>query len=83
MKTCLAPHAIFAYSQICATEQDLGNLQKILNARALSFHLRKVVRILDQDSAARMQQNFDLDILLRAFTLAVQAFASAAWQERV
>ncbi|MGE3723936.1 MAG: NAD-binding protein [Candidatus Sericytochromatia bacterium] len=67
-----------AQTILCASTQDMVNLEMALNARQLNPHLRIVVRVYDRDFAEQMHRYFGLDVVLSSSAIAAQAFADAA-----
>jgi voltage-gated potassium channel Kch len=63
---------------ICATDNDMRNLEVALNARSLNPSIRTVVRVYDRDFADQMQQNFHIEAALSSSAIASRAFAEAA-----
>lgn len=66
---------------ICATDQDMINLEIALNARALNPAIRIVLRIYDHDFAKYMRNHFGFDIALSSSAIAATAFAEAALEK--
>lgn len=63
---------------ICATDNDMRNLEIALNARSLNPDIRIVVRVYDRDFAEQMQRNFRVEAALSSSAIASRAFAMAA-----
>jgi Trk K+ transport system NAD-binding subunit len=62
---------------ICATDDDLANLNIALDARRLKPHIRVVMRLFDDDLVARTREAFDVDAFSTS-ALAAPAMAVAA-----
>jgi voltage-gated potassium channel Kch len=67
---------------ICATDNDMRNLEVALNARSLNPDIRIVVRVYDRDFADQMQRNFRVEAALSSSAIASHAFAAAAFEIR-
>lgn len=67
-----------AKSVICATDDDMKNLETGLNARALNKSIRVVLRIFDREFAEKLEKYFDIHVALSSSHMASPAFASAA-----
>jgi voltage-gated potassium channel Kch len=63
---------------ICATDNDMRNLEVALNARSLNPSIRIVVRVYDRDFADQMQRNFRIEAALSSSAIASNTFAAAA-----
>ena len=63
---------------ICATDNDMRNLEIALNARSHNPGIRSVVRVYDRDFADQMQRNFHIEAALSSSAIASHAFADAA-----
>ena len=63
---------------IAATDKDLVNIEAALNARSVNEDIRVVLRIFDQNLAAKLQDGMDIDVALSTSALAAPAFAMAA-----
>ena len=59
-----------AKSIICATDDDLANLELALDARQLKPRIRVVLRMFDQELASKVRDSFGIDL---AFSTAAQA----------
>ncbi|PIQ29165.1 hypothetical protein COW36_17760 [bacterium (Candidatus Blackallbacteria) CG17_big_fil_post_rev_8_21_14_2_50_48_46] len=70
-----------ARTLICATHQDLVNIEIALNARALNPAIRIVVRIYERDFAEHMREHFGIDVALSSSALASHAFAREAMKD--
>jgi Trk K+ transport system NAD-binding subunit len=67
-----------ARAVVCATNDDLVNLESALNARAVRPDIRVVVRVFDPDFALRVQKGFGIRFTRSVSHLAAPAFAAAA-----
>ena len=63
---------------ICATDNDMRNLEIGLNARGLNPGIRVVLRTFDKEFAARVEKHFGIDVALSSSAIAAPAFSSAA-----
>lgn len=63
---------------VVATSEDLINLEIALTAREANPRARIVVRLFDEEFAARVRSTFDVDYVLSPAALAAPAFAAAA-----
>ncbi len=63
---------------ICATDNDMRNLEVALNARSLNPAIRIVVRVYDRDFADQMQRNFRIEAALSSSAIASNTFAASA-----
>jgi Trk K+ transport system NAD-binding subunit len=63
---------------VVATSEDLLNLEIALTAREANPRVRIVVRLFDEEFAARVRSTFDVDYVLSPAALAAPAFAAAA-----
>lgn len=59
-----------AKSIICATDNDLVNLETALDARKIKPDIRVVLRMFDQEMASKVREAFDISL---AFSTAAQA----------
>jgi voltage-gated potassium channel Kch len=66
---------------ICATDNDMRNLEVALNARSLNPSIRIVVRVYDRDFADQMQRNFRIEAALSSSAIASNTFAEAALEQ--
>lgn len=71
-----------AQTILCASTQDMENLEMALNARQLNPQIRIVVRVYDRDFAEQMRSYFGLDVVLSSSAIAAQAFAEAALNQK-
>ncbi|KWT74917.1 potassium channel family protein [Candidatus Magnetominusculus xianensis] len=67
-----------AKSIICATDDDMKNLEIGLNARAVKSHMRVVLRIFDSEFAQMIQKHFNIHVALSSAAIAAPTFASAS-----
>lgn len=72
-----------AESVIAATNHDLVNIEVALDARRLNPTVRIVVRMFDQDLAARLQDALGLHRTFAMSRLSAPAFAQAALGEQI
>jgi Trk K+ transport system NAD-binding subunit len=70
-----------AYAIICATDNDMRNLEVALNARSQNPAIRIVVRAYDRDFADQMQRNFHIEAALSSSSIASHAFVKAALEQ--
>lgn len=63
---------------ICATDDDLINLEVALDAREHNPDIRVVLRMYEQTLAQKVGQGFDIQVALSSSALAAPAFACAA-----
>jgi Trk K+ transport system NAD-binding subunit len=68
---------------VSVTDSDIANLETALNARALAAAPRIVVRLYDDDLAARVQRTIDNTVSRSASYLAAPAFAVAVLDHQV
>jgi len=68
---------------VSVTDSDVANLETALNARALSADARIVVRLYDDDLAARVQHNVGNTVSRSTSYLAAPAFAAAVLDHQV
>ena len=67
-----------ARSIICATDNDMRNLETALNARAMNPSLRIVLRIYDREFAERIEASFGINAAFSSSAIAAPVFAEAA-----
>ncbi len=67
-----------AKSLIMATDDDLINLEVAIDARKLKPELRVVMRMFDQELAAKVKESFGLHLAFSTSELAAPLFASAS-----
>jgi Trk K+ transport system NAD-binding subunit len=68
---------------VSVTDSDVANLETALNARALAAAPRIVVRLYDDDLAARVQRTIDNTVSRSTSYLAAPAFAAAVLDHQV
>ena len=68
---------------IAASDDDLANIQAALQARELNPAIRVVLRLFDQDLAARFQSGFNISTAFSTSYLAAPAFAMSALDDSV
>jgi Trk K+ transport system NAD-binding subunit len=68
---------------VSVTDSDIANLETALNARALAAAPRIVVRLYDDDLAARVQRTIENTVSRSASYLAAPAFAAAVLDHQV
>jgi Trk K+ transport system NAD-binding subunit len=68
---------------VSVTDSDVANLETALNARALAATPRIVVRLYDDDLAARVQRTIDNTVSRSTSYLAAPAFAAAVLDHQV
>jgi Trk K+ transport system NAD-binding subunit len=68
---------------VSVTDSDIANLETALNARALTADARIVVRLYDDDLAARVQRTIDNTVSRSTSYLAAPAFAAAVLDHQV
>ncbi|MBF0319676.1 MAG: NAD-binding protein [Nitrospirae bacterium] len=66
-----------AKSIICATDDDMKNLEIGLNAITVKKHMRVVLRIFDREFAHMIQKHFDIHVALSSAAIAAPAFGLA------
>ncbi|HEY9869375.1 MAG TPA: TrkA family potassium uptake protein [Candidatus Obscuribacterales bacterium] len=67
-----------AKALICATDDDLGNLEVALSARELNPALRVVVRMFDQKLAKKIEKSLGFNCAFSTSALSAPVFAQAA-----
>jgi voltage-gated potassium channel Kch len=67
-----------ALAVICATDNDMINLQIALSARSRNTGIRTVVRVYERDFAEQMQRTFRVEAALSSSAIAARYFAEAA-----
>ncbi|MCO5993344.1 NAD-binding protein [Actinoallomurus rhizosphaericola] len=70
-------------SVVTVTSDDITNLEAGLNARALRDNVRVVLRLFDDDLAARVHRNFKIPVSRSVSFLAAPAFAAAMMERQV
>jgi Trk K+ transport system NAD-binding subunit len=68
---------------VSVTNSDIANLETALNARALAADLRIVLRLYDDDLAARVQRTIENTVSRSTSYLAAPAFAAAVLDHQV
>jgi len=68
---------------VAVTGNDVTNLEAALQGRAMSEHLRVVLRLFDSDLAERVERNFGITISRSVPGLAAPAFAAAMLRREV
>ncbi|GAA4616488.1 NAD-binding protein [Actinoallomurus liliacearum] len=68
---------------VTVTSDDIANLEAGLNARALRDNVRVVLRLFDDDLAARVHRNFKIPVSRSVSFLAAPAFAAAMMERQV
>jgi Trk K+ transport system NAD-binding subunit len=68
---------------VSVTDSDIANLETALNARALTANARIVVRLYDDDLAARVQRTISNTVSRSTSYLAAPAFAAAVLDHQV
>jgi len=63
---------------ICATDDDMRNLEIGLNARAMRRDIRVVLRVFDKGFAEKMARHFNIHYALSGARVAAPVFAAAA-----
>lgn len=71
-----------AQAIVCATDDDLSNLNIALDARRVNASLRIVIRLFDDDLVERVRENFQAQAHSTS-ALAAQTFALAALDPRI
>jgi Trk K+ transport system NAD-binding subunit len=72
-----------ARSIICATDNDLVNLEVALDARELNPQIRVILRMYEQSLARKVTQGFDIQNAFSSSALAAPAFACAAIDDMI
>src|SRR6185436_21067444 len=67
-----------ARSIICATNNDLTNLEVALDARRLNPKVRVILRMFDQTMADKVRDGFNIRIAMSQAALSAPTFAMAA-----
>lgn len=67
-----------AKSLICASDDDLANLEIAIDARTARPGIRVVLRMFDQELAAKVKNNFDIHQAFSTSALAAPLFATAS-----
>ncbi len=77
-----ATNIAHAAAIVCATNDDLANLNLALDARRANAKIRVVIRLFDDDLVARVRENFQAEALSSS-ALAAPALALAALDPRI
>jgi Trk K+ transport system NAD-binding subunit len=67
-----------AKSIICATDDDLVNLEIALDARKIKPDIRVVLRMFDQEMASKVREAFDIDLSFSTAAQAAPLFATSS-----
>jgi Trk K+ transport system NAD-binding subunit len=67
-----------AKSIILATNDDLANLEMALDARKLNPEIRVVLRMFDQELAAKLRESLDMELTFSTSELAAPLFATSS-----
>ena len=67
-----------AKSIICATDDDLVNLEISLDARKIKPDIRVVLRLFDQEMASKVREAFDIDVSFSTAAQAAPLFATSS-----
>ncbi len=67
-----------AKSIILATDDDLANLEMALDARKLNENIRVVLRMFDQELAAKLRDSLDMELTFSTSELAAPLFATSS-----
>ncbi|MGQ9652138.1 MAG: TrkA C-terminal domain-containing protein [Phycisphaerae bacterium] len=67
-----------AKSIILATNDDLANLEMAIDARKLNPSIRIIIRVFDQELAARLRGSFDMPLAFSTSELAAPLFATSS-----
>ncbi|MCB9895225.1 MAG: TrkA family potassium uptake protein [Planctomycetes bacterium] len=67
-----------AKSLICATDDDLANLELAMDARKVKKDLRVVLRMYDQELAEKIRDTMDIELAFSTAMLAAPTFATAS-----
>lgn len=67
-----------AKSLICATDDDLANLELALDARKVNARIRVVLRMFDQELAGKVRESFDIEVAFSTAELSAPLFATAS-----
>ena len=81
-KALEATNVRLACAVVCATDDDLANLNIALDARRVNPTVRVVMRLFDDDLVAKVRESFGLEALSTS-ALAAPAFAVAALHRNV
>jgi Trk K+ transport system NAD-binding subunit len=72
-----------AKSIILATNDDLANLEMALDARRLNPDIRVVLRMFDQELAAKLRESLDMELTFSTSELAAPVFATSSSDQSV
>jgi Trk K+ transport system NAD-binding subunit len=75
-------HVEAADAIVCATDDDLANLNVALDARKMNPHIRVVIRLFDDDLVAKVRETFKAEALSSS-ALAAPAMALSALDPRI
>lgn len=67
-----------AKSIICATDDDLVNLEIAMDARKISPNIRVVLRMFDQEMASKVREAFDIHVSFSTAAQAAPLFATSS-----
>lgn len=67
-----------AKSIICATDDDLANLEIALDARKYNDNIRVVLRMFDQELAGKIRESFGMHLAFSTSELAAPLFATSS-----
>ena len=67
-----------AKSIICGTDDDLVNLEIALDARKINPNIRVVMRMFDQELAAKVRDAFDIHLCFSTSAIAAPLFATSS-----
>jgi Trk K+ transport system NAD-binding subunit len=63
---------------ICATDNDMRNLEIGLNAKGIQPGIRAVLRIFEKEFAEKVERHFGINVAISSSSIAAPAFMSAA-----
>jgi voltage-gated potassium channel len=72
-----------AKSIICATDDDLLNLEIALDARKIKPEIRVVLRMFDQEMASKIRESFDIPLSFSTATQAAPLFATSSYDQSI
>lgn len=72
-----------ARSIILATNDDLANLEMAIDARKLNPQIRVILRMFDQELAAKLRESFDMPLTFSTSELAAPLFATSSFDESI
>ncbi len=72
-----------AKSIILATDDDLANLEMALDARKLKPDIRVVLRMFDQELAAKLRESLDMELTFSTSELAAPLFATSSSDQSI